>query len=151
MNTSKRRIIMNVFFFFLLDYCPFVWIWEKDGSISFHNRNFQLLAIEMHKASKGPFSPIIIELFEKKNDHQYNLRYDSQFAIPSVNSVYHGSKSVSFPGPNIWDILPDRLKKIGSLRSHRNVRVDSAGYIFTMSVLSKITWILSNRQRAKLE
>ena len=151
MNTSKRRIIMNVFLNSKLNYCPLVWIWEKDGSISFHNRDFQLLAIEMYKASKGLFSPIIIELFEKKNDHQYNLRYDSQFAIPSVNSVYHGSKSFSFLGPKIWDILPDRLKKIGSLWNYRNVRVDSAGYIFTMSVLSKITRIPSNRQRAKLE
>ena len=92
---------------------------EKDGSVSIHNRNLQLLAIAMYKASKGLFPSIITKLFVKKNDHQYNLRYNSQFTIYSVNSVYHKTEKFSFLGPKIWDILPDKLKKIGSLRSFK--------------------------------
>ena len=72
-----------------------------DSSVSIHNRNLQLLAIEMYKASKSLSPPIITELFEKKNDHQYNLRHNSQFTIPAVNSVYHGTESVSLLGPKI--------------------------------------------------
>ena len=93
---------------------------EKDGSVSRYNRNRQLLAIEMYKASKGLSLPITTELFEKKNDNQYNLRHNSQFTIPDVNSVYHGTESVSFLGPKIWNILPDRSKKIDSLGVYKN-------------------------------
>ena len=47
------------------------------------------------------------------------MRHNSQFTIPAVNSAYHGTESVSFLDPKIWDILPDRLKKIDSLRSFK--------------------------------
>ena len=47
---------------------------EKDGSISIYNRNSQLLAIEMYKVSKGLSPLIITELFERKNEHKYNLK-----------------------------------------------------------------------------
>ena len=73
----------------------------------------------MYKATKGLPPPIITELFYKKNDHQYKLRHNSQFTISSVNSVYHGTERVSFPCRKSWDILPDRLKKIDSLRSFK--------------------------------
>ena len=43
------------------------------------------------------------------------LCMNSQFNIPAVNSVYHRNESVSFLGPKIWKILPDKLKKIDSL------------------------------------
>ena len=29
-----------------------------------------------------------------------------------VKSLYHGTESISYLGPNIWDILPEKLKKI---------------------------------------
>ena len=61
----------------------------------------------MYKACKDRPPPIITELFEKWNEHQYNLRHNLQFTKPAVTSVYHG--------PKIWNILPDRLKKIDSL------------------------------------
>ena len=66
---------------------------EKDGSVSIHNKHLRLLAIEIYKACKGLSPPIITELFEKKNDHQYSL-----------------TERGLFLGPKIWDILPDRLK-----------------------------------------
>ena len=37
---------------------------EKEGPVSIHNRNFQLVATGMYKASKGLSPPIITELFE---------------------------------------------------------------------------------------
>ena len=39
---------------------------EKEGPVSIHNRNFQLVAIEMYKANKGLSLPIITEPFEKQ-------------------------------------------------------------------------------------
>ena len=63
-------------------------LFEKDGYVSIHSRNLQLLAIEMYKGSKDHSPPIITELLEKKNED--NLRYDSQFTVPAVNSMHHG-------------------------------------------------------------
>lgn len=84
---------------------------EKDCSVSIHNKNLQLLVNEMYKASEGLSPPIITQLFEKKNYHQYNLRQNSKFTILTVNSVYCGTENISFLGPKIRDILPDRLKR----------------------------------------
>ena len=75
----------------------------------------------MYKAHKGLSPPIKTEIFEKKNEHQYNLKHNSEFTIPAVNSVYNGTENVSFLGPKIRDILRDRLKKIDSLRSFKTV------------------------------
>ena len=37
--------------------------------------------------------------------------------IPSICAVYHGSESISFLGPKIWNILPDEIKQQTSLNS----------------------------------
>ena len=75
---------------------------ETDDSVSIRNINLQLLAIKMYKTSKGLSPPIKSELYENRNEHQHNLRHNSEFAIPAVNSVYRGTESVSFLGLKIW-------------------------------------------------
>ena len=51
-------------------------------------------------------------IFKLRKENPYNLRKVSEFSRPLVKSVYHGTESVSFLGPKIWDILPEKLKKI---------------------------------------
>ena len=93
---------------------------EKDGSVSIHQRNLQVLVTEMYKVRKG-FSPAIItELFEHKEEHYYNLRNNAEFSIPAIRTVYHGSESISYLGPKIWNILPDRLKNANSLETFKS-------------------------------
>ena len=90
---------------------------EIDGSFSVYNRNLEILATEMHKI-KNDLSPLIdTELFEQRNEQHYDLRKNSQFTIPPIKTVYHGSESISFLGPKIWNILPDRLKNANSIES----------------------------------
>ena len=85
---------------------------EKDGSVSIHNRNIQTLAKEMFKIKNDLSPEIMTELFEQRNEHHYNLRNNVHFI-----TVYHGSESISFLGPKIWNILPDRLKNATSLEA----------------------------------
>ena len=59
---------------------------------------------------------IFIELFHRR-DICYNLRSNSNFAVPNVKSVFHGSKSISYLGPKIWDIVPLELKQLISLNA----------------------------------
>ena len=90
---------------------------EKDGSVSIPSRNLQILATEMYKL-KNDLSPLIVtELFEKRNEQHYDLRKNSQFTIPPIRTVYHRSESISFLGPKIWNILPDRLKNANNIEA----------------------------------
>ena len=91
----------------------FIKLLEKDNSVFIHQRNLQILAIEMFKVSNG-LSPILMgDIFKLRVEQTYNLRKLSQF------SVYNGTKSVSFLGLIIWDLLPNELKDIGNLAAFK--------------------------------
>ena len=89
---------------------------DQDKSVSIHTRNLQMLATEMFKVYRGMSPPIISELFRRR-DISYNLRSNSNFAVPNVKSVFHGSKSITYLGPKIWDIIPLQLKELTSLNA----------------------------------
>ena len=92
---------------------------EKDDSVSVHNQNLQILATEMYKI-KNDLSPLIFtELFEQRNEQHYVLRMNSQFTKPPVRTVYHGSESIPFLGPKIWNILQNRLKNANSIQAFK--------------------------------
>ena len=74
---------------------------EKDNSVSIHYRNMQALAIEMFKVANGMCPEIMNEIFQLREKSHFNLRYTSEFIIPSSHSVYHGSESISYLGPKI--------------------------------------------------
>ena len=78
---------------------------EKDGSVSIHNRNLQILASESYKIENDLFSLIVTELFEQRNEQHYDLIQNSQFTIPPIRTVYHGMEIISFLGPKIWNIF----------------------------------------------
>ena len=74
----------------------------------------------------------------------YNLRWCNDFRIPSIRTVYHGSESISFLGPKIWNILPDEIKQQTSLNSfkksikngsHEIAYADCAKFILMVSIL----------------
>ena len=88
---------------------------EKDSSVSIHNRNLQFLATEMYKIKNNLSPPIIADLFEQRNEQHYNLRNWAQFSLPAIRTVCHGSESISFLGPKIWNMAPDKLKNASSL------------------------------------
>ena len=89
----------------------FIKLLEKDNFVSIHQRNLQILAIEMFKVSNG-LSPVLMnDIFKLRGEKTYNLRKLSQFYRPKVNSVYNGTESVS------WDLVPNELKYIGNFSS----------------------------------
>ena len=57
--------------------------------------------------------PIISKVFHQR-DINYNLQINSGFAMPNVRSVFHGSESISYLGPKIWDIVALELKDLTS-------------------------------------
>ena len=73
----------------------------------------------MFKLSNGLSLVLMKDIFKQRGEQTYNLRKRSQFYRPKVNSVYNGTKSVSFLGPIIWDLLPNELKDIESLAAFK--------------------------------
>ena len=86
----------------------------KDGSVSIHERNLQVLATEMYKICNGLLTPLMKDIFPI-NRNPINLRQNSQFSRPRVNTVYHGTESISNLGPKIWDLVPSNQKEISEL------------------------------------
>ena len=41
---------------------------------------------------------------------QYNPRRCNDFRITSIRTVYHGTESIAFLEPKIWNIPPDEIK-----------------------------------------
>ena len=91
---------------------------NKDNSVSIHHRNLQALATEMFKIHRGLSPEILKETFVSKTS-SYNLRRNNTFEKRKVHSVYHGTESLSFLGPKIWDLVPVELKQSETLYSFK--------------------------------
>ena len=75
---------------------------EKDNSVSIHHKNLQALAIEMFKVHTKTSPEIMQEVFQVKEQGNYDLRNQTDFVIPQVKSVNRGLESVRFLRPKIW-------------------------------------------------
>ena len=78
-------------------------------------RNIQILATEMYKLINILSPPIMNRVFKLNSDSHYNLRQILQFSRSLIKSVYHGTGSISYLGPKIWDMLPDDYKTIQNM------------------------------------
>ena len=87
---------------------------NKDNSVSIHHRNLEGLETEMFKIHRGLSPDILRETFVFKIS-LYNLRRNNTFEKWQVHSVYHGTESLSFLGPKIWDLVPLELKQLENL------------------------------------
>ena len=91
---------------------------KKDNSGSIHHRNIRALATEMFKVKNKIAPEIMKKLFVPKMS-SYDLRNDYSFKRRRVNSVWHGTKLVSYLGPKIWDLVPNEIKESESLNGFK--------------------------------
>ena len=105
-NSIHKRALQMVY----LDYtASFSELLKRDGSVTVHQRNVQLVAIEMFKAVKKIGPVIVRDLFV----FDLNTRNDRTFHRPDVNTVYNGENSLRYFGPIVWDeMLPRKFKSI---------------------------------------
>ena len=94
---------------------------DKDSSVSIHNRNMQILATELYKIKMGMSRGHMNEIFKLREQNPYNLRQNSDFLRPAVNTVFHGTESLAYLGPKIWDMVPDSFKEIDSIYKFKKV------------------------------
>ena len=77
-------------------------------------RKLQILATEMFKVYRNISPTVFSEIFHRR-DVNYNVRINSDFAMPNVRSVFHGSESILYLGLKIWDIVNLELKELTSV------------------------------------
>ena len=80
-----------------------------DNSFTVHHRNVQNLAIELYKV-QNDLAPKFMNSIFKLTNNRYNLRGDSSFETSNIRTVCYGSETLSFRGPQIWNIIPDEIK-----------------------------------------
>ena len=88
---------------------------NKDSSDSIHIRNIQRLSIEMFRFYNGLSPSLMKNIFKLRAEKLYNLRHVFEFYRPMVRSVHHGIETISYVGPKLWDIMPEKLKNIENL------------------------------------
>ena len=86
---------------------------DQDNSVTIHNRNIQLLAIEIYKVVNGISPEIMKEIFQLKESRNYHTRFP--FKSYNVKTVSYGTETLSFLGPKIWAMVPECLKNTISL------------------------------------
>ena len=62
-----------------------------------------------------------MDLFYQTEMNPYNLRIQHNFEVPYVRTVYHGSESISYLGPKIWDVLPVSIKEANTFNSFKKL------------------------------
>ena len=85
------------------------------------NRRLQDIAVLMYKVKYGLAPSIVNELFKRKST-SYSLR-NSDFDIPTFNTINYGKHSLRYQGPHIWSKLDIKLKGSSNIESFKkNIR-----------------------------
>ena len=93
---------------------------QKYNSVTIHQRNLQVLATEIFKAKNDLSPEIMKEVFELK-EPSYSLRSKrNHFARENVKTTHYGIQSIKHLAPKIWDLVPDQIKRCGSLTKFKH-------------------------------
>ena len=76
----------------------------------------------MYKVANGMSSEIMNEILQLRKKSHYNVRHTTEFIIPLIHSVYHGSESVSYLGPKIWELIPPVIRQIDAFSGFKKAR-----------------------------
>ena len=87
---------------------------SNDNSVSIHHKNLQVLVTEMFKIQRSLSPDILREMSVPKISFS-NLRRNNTFERRQVHSGYHGTESLSFLDPKIWDLVPLVLQQLENL------------------------------------
>ena len=60
----------------------------------------------IHNLAEGNLSEFLV-----RNNHNYNLCFESELLLPNVNTVFKRQNSISYFGSIIWNSIPSELRK----------------------------------------
>ena len=91
----------------------------KDGSVTIHHRNIQLLATELFKHNKGLSPTIMNSVFQNRDYNGPHLRSQTDYQMPKINTVAFGENSLRYLAPKIWNMLPKNIKHLETLNEFK--------------------------------
>ena len=93
---------------------PYEKLLENDNSVSIHQKNLQLLMVEIYKTRNHLNPSFMMDIFEEKS-MPYQLRSSSNLNLPKVRTTCYGTDAVRFMGQRVWAKLPVEVKTSDSL------------------------------------
>ena len=137
MDLNKARLVLNAFFMSQLNYCQLVWMchnrtknkvnsFMKDAfdekssfeellditsSASIHDRNLRNIS--------WYFTDCHEWIFTIRHQNQYNIINWTYSDVPKVRTVNHGSESVRYLSPKIWEIIPTHAKELDNINKFK--------------------------------
>ena len=69
---------------------------------------------------KTIFLPDFLNQVFERNEQNFLGRHSTYFKSRKICSTLHGSESLSYLGPRIWELLPDSLKNASNLTTFKN-------------------------------
>ena len=92
---------------------------QKDNSFIIHHRNIQKLGHKMYRVKHRITPKIMCELFNEANV-PHNLRQDVSFRSYNVKTVLHGTETLSYLGPKIWNLVPFDIRDVATEQIFRH-------------------------------
>ena len=89
-----------------------------EKSLPIHQKNLQILATEIYRTKNGVIPEIMNEIFNLRRSSYY-FRNNNIFIRINVRTVRYGTKTISFLGSKIWNLLPIEFKETGSLHKFK--------------------------------
>ena len=87
----------------------------KENSVSVHQRNLQLLMIEIYK-TKNSLNPSFMEdIYVERPNIPYVLRNNDGLLVPRANTTAHGIEIIRYVGSRLWHTLPRETKESRTL------------------------------------
>ena len=87
---------------------------KRDNSVTVHQRNLQLLMVEIYK-TKVNLNPEFMKDIFVTNDVPYSLRSGNGLLQPSARTTNFGIETTPFIGHKLWQTLPNEIKTASSL------------------------------------
>ena len=97
---------------------PFDRVLEHNKQKSIHPEKIQSLAIEIYKFQAGLTPPIMSDLFVTR-ENNYNLRNFQELESSLKRTVKYGTKTISYRGPQLWNLIPERLMALETLNKFK--------------------------------
>ena len=91
---------------------------QANNKITTHQRNLQVLMVEVFKIING-FAPTIMEDFFLFRENTHNIRNFQIISNESKKTVRYGLETVKYRTPLLWTHFPEKYKTATSLNSFK--------------------------------
>ena len=88
------------------------------NSLKIHDRNIEKLMIEIYKCLNRLSPPIMNDFFTYRQNN-YNIRNFRELDCENVNTINCGLNTLSYKGSQLWQQLPEFIKKSENINSFK--------------------------------